>query len=129
MAAALARALLAERDDDVTRAVSAGVAAGAGMPATPEAVEEMARRGLDLSAHRSRPLTAEMIERADAVFAMTPAHADTARRLAPDHAAKVRPLDPDGEIPDPIGMGREVYRETADRLATLVQARLRELDQ
>ncbi len=130
MAAAIARALLEAGDagDAVTRAVSAGVTATHGAPAADEAVAEMARRGLDLSAHRSRPLTADMIERADAVYAMTPTHAEAATRLAPGHAGEIHPLDPEGSIPDPIGMGQEVYRETADRLAALIAARLRELD-
>lgn len=130
MAAAIARGLIEARPQgsDVTRAVSAGVTASHGAPATPEAIDEMAGRGLDLSSHRSRPLTRDMIERASLVLTMTHAHAETARRLAPDHAHKIHPLDPEGDVPDPIGMGREVYRQTADRLAELVAARLRELD-
>ncbi|MEZ6242427.1 MAG: low molecular weight protein arginine phosphatase [Phycisphaerales bacterium] len=130
MAAALARAIIEARPEgsETTRAVSAGVTASHGAPATHEAIDEMARRGLDLSSHRSRPLTPDMIARASLVLTMTHAHADAARRLAPQHASKIHPLDPEGDIPDPIGMGPEVYRQTADRLAALVEARLRELD-
>jgi protein-tyrosine phosphatase len=47
---------------------------GNGQPASPEAVAVMAERGLDLSAHRSAPLTTEAVHAADLVLAMTRQH-------------------------------------------------------
>jgi protein-tyrosine phosphatase len=129
MAEAIARGMLAERtpDGQTFRVLSAGVAAGLGAPANPEAVRAMDDIGLDLRGHRSNPLTPAMIEDAEVIWCMTPAHAQAARALAPEHASKIRPLDPDGGVPDPIGMGAEVYRQTAQRLAELIRARLEEL--
>ncbi|MFG0305953.1 MAG: Sua5/YciO/YrdC/YwlC family protein [Phycisphaerales bacterium JB040] len=131
MAAAIARALVdAAPPSGITTTVSsAGVAAIDGMPASPEAVEAMADRGLDLSGHASRALTARLIAEADAVFTMTPSHAEAAMRIAPEAAHKIYPLDPRGLVPDPIGHPLEEYRRTADRLEQLITQRLSELDQ
>ncbi len=130
MAEAIARGQLSEREPDGTafRVLSAGVSASLGSPAASEAVETMRELGLDLQAHRSSPLTPEMVERAEVVFCMTPAHAQAARAIAPGSESKIVTLDPDGGVPDPIGMGVEVYRQTAGRLTELIRARLEELD-
>ena len=53
------------------RIESAGTACLRGEPATPEAEAAAQVRGLDLSAHRSRPLTHSLIEHADDIFVMT----------------------------------------------------------
>lgn len=53
---------------------SAGVLAEVGRPATPRAVEVMARRGLDISAHRSRPTSQELLAGSDLVVTMESAH-------------------------------------------------------
>ncbi|MEM9883773.1 MAG: Sua5/YciO/YrdC/YwlC family protein, partial [Planctomycetota bacterium] len=62
---------------------SAGVYAGEGQPASPEAVEAVRPLGLDLSAHRSRPLTADLIASADFVFTMTESHRRAVLAQAP----------------------------------------------
>ena len=76
MAEALFRRLLSERqrcsdDELVDRGFvvsSAGVAAGAGQPASDESIEQMRLRGIDLRGHESQPLTAELLTQADRVF-------------------------------------------------------------
>lgn len=133
MAEAIARGRLSElrragdSGNDVFRVLSAGVSAGVGQPANPEAVRAADELGFDLRGHRSSPLTPAMIESAEVVWCMTPAHAQAAVALAPDQAGKVALLDPDGSVPDPIGLGPEVYRQTAQRLDELIRARLEEL--
>jgi protein-tyrosine phosphatase len=52
--------------------------------ATPEAVQAMQERGLDVSAHESRPLTPELIEASDLVLGMTRAHVDFVALRCPD---------------------------------------------
>lgn len=54
--------------------VSAGVHAVPGRPASDGAVAAMARRGLDLSEHTSRPLDAEDLSTADLVVTMESQH-------------------------------------------------------
>ncbi len=142
MAEAIARAMLAERateDGTETVVASAGVVAGNGMTATPEARDAARELGGDLSQHRSRGLTAAMVAEAERVFVMTDAHGDRARALlsgfgaadrtdgAGDGVAKIERLDPDGDIPDPIGGPPEVYRETAERIRLAIERRFEEL--
>lgn len=130
MAAALAERLLSERPEDgiATRVLSAGVAAGTGMAATPEAVEAMRRRGIELGEHRSRLATPQLVAEADTVYTMTPSHAEMLMRMAPDQVQKIEPLDPHGIVPDPVGLPLETYIETADRLEELIRRRLEELE-
>jgi protein-tyrosine phosphatase len=134
MAEALARGLIARQlqvsEGDLEKrgisVMSAGSAAIPGVRATPAAVEAMKDLGGDLSRHRSRPLTVELIHQADWIFAMGLSHAYAARALVPSAADKVQTLNPDGDIDDPIGSDVSVYKELAGQLQHLVQRRLEE---
>ncbi len=105
---------------------SAGVAAGDGSPASDQTLQALREREIDLSTHQSRLLTPEMVDRADIILTMTPSHAQAVMQIAPDSAHKVFPIDPLNPIADPIGQPIEVYREVADQLETLIDARLKE---
>ena len=54
---------------------SAGTAGGGAAPATEHAVSVLADRGVDISTHRSRGLSAAMVGEADLIVAMTRVHA------------------------------------------------------
>ena len=129
MAGALARRRLADRppgkSDLSPKILTAGVAAGSGSPATPEAVEAVRALGADLGSHASTQLTRELADRADAILVFTAAHADAVRRLVPDADDRLYLLDPSGEdVPDPIGGPPELYDRTARRIEELITARL-----
>lgn len=131
MAEAIARDALRGVGDGTVevRVASAGVSALSGGPATPEGVSALRRMGIDPGSHRAASLTREMVEEAEVVFGMTPAHVEAARRLAPGAASKVHLLDPDGgEVPDPIGGDDGVYDRAAARIAALVRRRIQELE-
>ena len=106
---------------------SAGVAAGYGHPASAQSVQVMHERGLDLLGHSSQQLSYEIIELADTVLTMTPAHAEAAKQIAPDMVHKISPLDPVHPIADPIGQPVEVYRHVAEQLEELIVARFKEM--
>lgn len=103
------------------RAESAGLAAWEGAPAAPEAVEVMREIGVDISGHRSRPLTNEIAAAADWILTMT---ADQRRQIEqrfPAARGKTRLLTsfgpgPAGEVADPIGLPLDVYRHTRDEM-------------
>ena len=105
---------------------SAGIAALADDPATREAADVLRDLGVDLSAHRSRPASADVIARADDVVAMTRAHLTTLVGRYPVLGGTLRLLcGPAGDLDDPIGGGPDVYRacattvrEHVDRLIT-----------
>jgi protein-tyrosine phosphatase len=107
---------------------SAGILAGSGSPATPEARQAAGRHGGSLDHHASKPLTAEMIESSHTVYCLTQDHLRMARALAPAESDKILLLDPEGhDVPDPIGGPQEVYDQTADALDRMIRARLEEI--
>lgn len=100
---------------------SAGLAAS-GEPASLNAQAVMRERGLDLSAHLSRPLTRELLDMADVVAVMTARHR-AALLAAGCEAEKLRVLEEEtGGIPDPFGGDLTCYRRTADALEQAVTA-------
>ncbi len=100
---------------------SAGVHAVRGQPPSLYAVQVAEEAGADISQLRSQPLTASLVEHATHIFAMTGAHLETIQMLFPQGAEKsflLREFEEPGttvwrDVPDPIGLGREVYEECA----------------
>ncbi len=106
---------------------SAGVAAGCGVPVTPQAAAALAAHGIDHGG-TAKPLTAQMIRKADLVFGLTEAHVRFARDLAGnEHDERIMRLDPDLDIEDPIGLDQSAYDALARRLLELIPRRLKEL--
>lgn len=120
MALGLFRRLLCNRKD--ITADAAGVHAVRGQPPSVHAIDVCRKRGIDISGFRSQPLTATLIERATHIFAMTGSHLETIHLLFPESAEKtflLREFEEPGstswrDLPDPIGMGRDIYEECAD---------------
>ena len=100
---------------------SAGTLPWTDGPAQPDAVATAAEAGLDLTGHRARPLTQDLVRWADIVLAMQASHLYTVREL--DSAADVRLLtefDPEprsgGAIEDPIGQSPAVYASVFEEI-------------
>src|SRR5207248_3873054 len=92
--------------------LSAGVAAYGGAPATAESAEAAAELGAALEAHRSRPVSPQLLAAADDVIAMTRAHAEALAARFPGVGPPPRLLGGDeGDLDDPIGAGLDVYRD------------------
>jgi protein-tyrosine phosphatase len=134
MAEGIARVLLAERmrcrPDQLTErgveVLSAGVLAGGGAPATPEAVAAAGEWGVDIASHRSRQATPELLHSCDVVFCMTGSHVEQVRRMVPGEAARVLPLTDTEDVTDPIGGGLDVYRDTARQIERAIRTRMDE---
>jgi L-threonylcarbamoyladenylate synthase len=134
MAEALARQLLAKKlgvsepelEKKGITVISAGSFAMGGARATPAAVEAMTILGADLSRHRSRPLSVELIHQADVIYVMGRGHAAAVTALVPSAADKTMTLDPAGDIEDPIGGDVVLYESLAKRLRQLIDQRLAE---
>jgi protein-tyrosine-phosphatase len=88
MAEASLRHELEARACDGIDVASAGTWAAAGEPATDEAILVCEARGIDLSAHRSRPLEREDIDDADVVLGMTSVHIQEVASLVPEARSK-----------------------------------------
>jgi L-threonylcarbamoyladenylate synthase len=107
---------------------SAGLAAMLGGPAAGDAVTAVAVWGADLSAHRSRPLTLDLLALADHVFAMTESHAVALTDLGVPDLPEPRLLSPEGlDVSDPIGAEPEVYRACAAEIRAHLERRLLEI--
>ncbi len=103
-------------------AASAGLFAVHGLPASASAVSVLREQGIDLTPHRSRQLTGEMVDAAGLVVVMTGAHAVELQRRFPQAAPRVRLLTAfagaavAGDIPDPIGSSVQGYRMIRDEI-------------
>ena len=89
MAAGLFAKILQEKGMTGIEITSAGLGAVDGAPASAEAVEVMRRAGVDLSGHRSRRLTREMVLTADLVLTMTRRQKEAILALIPEAGEKV----------------------------------------
>lgn len=125
MAEGMFRKLLASRlgcaeDELIDRGylvASAGVAAGQALPASPEAVDVLARRAVDIRSHESQPITAQLVAQADQIFTMTRGHREVLIREFPEAVSRVNLLARDGsDISDPIGTGIEEYENCANEI-------------
>lgn len=103
---------------------SAGTFASSGGPLSDGALNELARRGLDGAAHRSQPVTAELAQRCDRIFAMSTEHVNALREWFPPGSTKVELLDADAPIADPFGGGPDEYRRCADQIERAIERRL-----
>ncbi len=85
----------------------------------PKAVQVMAELGIDISGHEPKPLTKEMLDRADRVFIM----GCDAQRYCP---AVWLEDAVDWDLDDPIGQGVEKYREVRDLIRGHMERTLEE---
>lgn len=135
MAEAIARRRADELGWGHVEVRSAGVAAYGGAPASGGALRVADAHGLDLSGHRSRPLTEEEAREADLILTMSPDHLLRVVELgAGEQAALLTSYaggHPDGfrstSVPDPIGGPDEAYEETFLLLQDLIERVLERL--
>ena len=116
MAAAMLNDIAVKNDLNVL-IDSAGVFAEVGGKAADEAIAAMERRGIDLSGHRTKPLTDELIDMADVILVMTEAHKQLVESVA---KGKVHTLleyaGGEGDISDPYGGDAEEHERTASEI-------------
>ncbi|TWU25867.1 L-threonylcarbamoyladenylate synthase [Bythopirellula polymerisocia] len=108
---------------------SAGVAALPGCAASMEAVEIMKEKGIDISRHESQPLTDNLVRHADLIFAMTNGHRHAILRRWPEVSSRTHTLRVDGgDISDPIGGPKALYRECGEQVESALRERLESVD-
>jgi protein-tyrosine phosphatase len=95
---------------------SAGIAALVGRPADPLAVALLAERGIDLTRHRARQLTASMVEEVDLVLVMEKGHVAEVEAMTPAARGRVHLLGRFGryEIADPFRKPRKAFEESLE---------------
>jgi protein-tyrosine-phosphatase len=132
LAEAIMRRELAELGRDDFEVTSAGTGAWDGAPASEGAYLVALEHGLDLSAHRARLLTRELVQQADIILTMARHHRARVEELGGDGRTYVLGeyagrSGPEAEISDPFGGELEVYRRTFEELEELIKAAVRRL--
>jgi protein-tyrosine-phosphatase len=94
------------------------------VPATKEARQVCEENGIDISAHRSRPIVSEEIQDADMVFCMEPMHQKFLQTFFPWHKEQIVllaawPGKPTRKsfVADPMGKPIDVYRKIFAEIA------------
>jgi protein-tyrosine-phosphatase len=129
------KAVEGRRDFEV---ISAGIAAYPGDAANPETVKLLSGRGISLDGFSSQPVSPELVEQATHVFAMTSGHLEALENLFPEYTDKfyltcefvdIPGRGVSADVPDPIGMGRKAYEETAKTLDLAIPTLIAFIDQ
>ena len=126
MAAALLAERLARRGVAVT-VESAGIHALVGRPAEPEAQALLRERGLDLSRHRARQLTAEILRGFELVLVMEERHERAVHQLVPGSRGRVHRVGKFGgfDVPDPYRRERAEF----ERALALIEEGLSDFEE
>ena len=132
LAEALLQGALRKRNITDVEVSSAGTGAWDGAPASEGAYLVGLERGLDLSGHRARLLTREIVEQADVILTMARHHRARVDELGGEGRVFVlgEYAGRDGEeaeVSDPFGGDLEVYRETVAELEALIAAAVERL--
>ena len=131
----LQHALAAEEEPlNGLKVESAGVAAIPGEPPSAHSIAALNRINIDLTSHKSKPITQELIDNAFMILGMTDSHLDTLEfnynQNLPKHVFLFRGLMEPGEtrqIPDPYGKNFDAYRECLDTMAEAIPSLIKYL--
>lgn len=104
---------------------SAGTFASNGGAISSGAREELSRRGIDGSSHRSQPVTPELVARCERIYCMTREHRELVLEVAPAAADRVSLLDEAG-VSDPMGGSAAEYARCAEQIDQAVARRVEE---
>ncbi len=119
MAEAWLKKLLKEKNREDVEVFSAGILILAGLAVTEGTKEVLKREGIDVSDHRSKRITKDMIKKSDVILVMERLHEEKILSLAPEvknrlfllkEFAKIN--DNNLNIADPIGKPLEFYEKT-----------------
>jgi protein-tyrosine phosphatase len=118
------------------RVASAGLAACAGSRASEGAVAALAEMGGDLRAHRSQPVSPELVQEAAAIIVMTDGHLQQLCAQYPASRDKfflLRDFDPGspsrGSVADPFCGSLDDYRQCRDLIRMAIPGLVRFLAQ
>ncbi len=135
MAAALLQHALAAQPEPLRslKVVSAGVAARSGEMASENSVVALKKVGIDLSGHRSQPLTQKMLDEAFVVLCMTESHRAMIQVQAepvPANLFLFRQFmsgEVEKEIGDPYGGPLRIYEMVRDEMVEAIPSLIEQL--
>ena len=114
---------------------SAGVATGYGAPASTNSIAALQRVPLDLTQHKSQPVTQALIDRAFLILGMTDSHLDIlthSHSNLPKRVHLFREFIDSGnhlQIPDPYGQNLTAYKHCLDSMVEAIPSLITYLKQ
>lgn len=112
---------------------SAGVFASDNLPATKQAIQAMANKGIQLE-HKSQMVTESLIQWADLVLTMTKNHKEQLNNFFPEYTTKIYTLveyttdKGNQDIADPFGGDVALYEQTANEIETYIDLLIDKLE-
>ncbi len=128
MAADFLREMLKEKKE--IRIDSCGTIFSSFSGPTSQAIKIMKEYGIDISSHKTKSLSKDLIDGADLILVMERKHRKRVRELNPEAKNKtflLKEFAPDKEnleIRDPIGLSDRVYKEIAEEIKGTLQEAL-----
>lgn len=124
MAEAIARHVFKDKGFDV-EFHSCGIAVFSSEPMSENSIAALKSRDIDSSEHISKPVSKELMEKADLVLAMTRTHKEVLKEDYPEHEEKVHTLigyvvKLDRDVYDPYGRDIEIYNICCQEILFLI---------
>jgi len=109
------------------RAISCGVFANGGVPASKNALEAMKNGwGIDIRAHKAKMISEEGLEKADIVIAMTTGHKNHLFGTYPKFTEKIYAIkeicEEGRDIDDPFGANLDIYMQCAKQIERFLKS-------
>ena len=108
------------------KAISAGISAFEGIPASANAIKALGDCGLELNGHKAKMLTQEMVDKSLAIFCMTHVHVEMlhVEYEIDDHPIyllrEFLPEETNKDIVDPFGSSLETYKDCRDSIVEAI---------
>ncbi len=104
---------------------SAGIFAQEGSLASPNSIQVMKNKGINLSSHRAKQVNPASIHQADYIFTMTQGHLQLLLSQYPNIKEKAFVFSP--QIQDPYGGSLSSYQNTANQLEQQIMEMIQHL--
>jgi len=106
---------------DKVKVDSAGTASYSGMTAAANTITVMKEIGVDVSEHKGKGITPDLLRKSDRIFVMGRGHRSAVLGILPEADSKLKLLKEREDIPDPIGKSVEEYRLIRDLIESEVE--------
>lgn len=133
MAEAIANHLIKQKGlEDKFTFISAGTCAPDGCPASENALEAVKAYNIDLSYHKAKRVSQDLVNQAELILTMTLGHKAMLKAQFPASMDKLYTLyeylgDKSRDVEDPFGGSLAVYQECAAELKSAIEALLEKL--
>jgi L-threonylcarbamoyladenylate synthase len=116
-----------ELEQNGYKVLSAGIMDMNGAPASTEAIAACEAMDINITAHKSKALSPQLIRESDYIFAMEQVHYNYIAAMCPDAENKCMLLAEDQNIADPISQGQQFFNKCAELIENAIKRRIDEI--